>query len=209
MLSLRRTARAGVAALVGSTLLVTAASASASSCPGSDAAPDAADLRIARGAVLCLVNEQRAAAGLAPVNGNLRLAAAASAHAADMVGQRYFAHDSLDGSDFALRIERSGYLGHRKSWMLGENLAWGTSSLATPEQIVAGWMGSAGHRANILAGGFRDIGIAVVPGVPVDGNGDQPGATYATEFGQRSAAVTAERASTGLVIDARARGARR
>ena len=208
MPSHRRIARAGrIAALASSIFAVLAGSASASSCVGADLGPDAADLRIARGATLCLINEERVARGLTPVNGNVRLASAAAAHATDMVSQGYFAHDSLDGSGFGLRIERSGYLGHRRSWVLGENLAWGSGSLATPAAIVAGWMDSPGHRANILTPGFRDIGIAVAPGLPVAS--EQSGATYATDFGQRSAAVTADRATTGLVIEARARKARR
>jgi hypothetical protein len=208
MPSHRRIARAvRIAALASSIFAVLAGTASASSCAGADVAPDAADLRIARGATLCLLNEERTARGLAPLSGNVRLAAAASAHATDMVTQGYFAHDALDGSGFGLRVERSGYLGHRRSWVLGENLAWGSGSLATPASIVAGWMDSPSHRDNILTAGFRDIGVAVTPGLPVAS--DQTGATYATEFGQRSAAVTADRATTGLVIEARARHARR
>jgi hypothetical protein len=197
-----RGARAALSALLTCCLagLALAGSASASGCAGADVAPDAADLRVARGATLCLLNEERTSRGLVALKGNARLVAAAEQHAGDMVDNTYFAHDALDGSDFGLRVENAGYLGRRKSWVLGENLAWGSGSLATPAAIVAGWMGSAGHRDNILTPEFRDIGISILPGVPVQT--ELPGATYDTEFGQRSTAVTSERATTGLTADA-------
>ena len=44
-------------------------------------------------------------------------------------------------------------------------------------------MHSAGHRANILSGSFREIGIGIAAGAPRPGGGS--GGTYATEFGGR------------------------
>ncbi len=38
----------------------------------------------------------------------------------------------------------------------GENIAWGQK---TPEQVMNGWMNSAGHRANILNEKFTSIGV--------------------------------------------------
>ncbi len=46
---------------------------------------------------------------------------------------------------------------------VGENIAWGTLWLATPKAIVAGWMASPGHRANILDATFKDTGVGVSP----------------------------------------------
>ncbi len=48
--------------------------------------------------------------------------------------------------------------------MFGENLyvaGWGT---ATPRQVVAAWLASPGHRANVLRPGFRHLGAAFVRG---------------------------------------------
>jgi uncharacterized protein YkwD len=98
-----------------------------------------------------------------------------------MVQNHYFSHDAPSGQSFVERIKATHYIPPGSTWSLGENLAWGESSLATPRQIVGAWMASPPHRANILTAGFRDIGIAVVPGAPVPGKSD--GATYATEFG--------------------------
>ena len=46
-------------------------------------------------------------------------------------------------------------------------------------------MHSPGHRANILNGGFRDIGIGIATGAPVHLRGAANGATYTTDFGFR------------------------
>jgi uncharacterized protein YkwD len=43
-------------------------------------------------------------------------------------------------------------------------------------------MNSPPHRANILSGSFRSIGIGVASGTPVGGGGG----TYTTDFGRRS-----------------------
>ncbi len=99
-----------------------------------------------------------------------------------MVDHQYFAHEGRDGSQPAERIRASGYLSGGGAWRIGENLAWGTGDLATPRSIMAAWMDSPGHRANILQ-----------PAVPRDRlrrhrrqpdlRSDGSGATYVTEFG--------------------------
>jgi uncharacterized protein YkwD len=95
-----------------------------------------------------------------------------------MVSRGYFDH-----GNFVARIINSRYVGPRSAWSLAENIAWGTGSLATPAQIVRGWMNSPGHRANILNGRFRDIGVGVALGAPAGGVRD--GATYTTDFGRK------------------------
>jgi uncharacterized protein YkwD len=112
---------------------------------------------------------------------NRKLALAAVRHARDMVDHRYFSHDAPSGQNFVQRIMRTNYVPGSASWFLGENLAWGSRERSTPRQIVRAWMASPGHRRNILTGGFREIGIAVVAGAPAAGVAQA--ATYATEFG--------------------------
>jgi len=48
--------------------------------------------------------------------------------------------------------------------------------------MVRAWMASTPHRANILAGKFREIGLGVLPGIPGSKRG---GLTYTTDFGRR------------------------
>lgn len=83
------------------------------------------------------------------------------------------------------RIARSGYAPPGQPWSAGENIAWGTGALGTPEAIVRAWMGSPGHRANILRSEFREVGTGVVAAAPVAGLTD-PGGTYTQEFGARN-----------------------
>ncbi len=66
---------------------------------------------------------------------------------------------------------------------MGENLAWGTGTLSTPQAIVRSWMSSPPHRANILHGAFRDTGIGVSAQLPGRLEEGQAGGVYTEEFG--------------------------
>jgi uncharacterized protein YkwD len=76
------------------------------------------------------------------------------------------------------RVSAAGY----RFRSLGENIAWGSGTFATPRSIMREWMDSPGHRDNILRAKFREIGIGVVTGTPVGISG---GAVYTTDFGTR------------------------
>jgi uncharacterized protein YkwD len=132
-------------------------------------------------ATLCLLNVERRRYHEKRLRSNDKLAIAGDRHARDMVQKHYFSHDAPSGQNFVERIKATRYVPPAATWSLGENLAWGERSRATPRQIVGAWMASPPHRANILTAGFREIGIAVVRGAPVAGISDA--ATYATEFG--------------------------
>jgi uncharacterized protein YkwD len=97
-----------------------------------------------------------------------------------MVRRDFFAH-----GNFVARILNARYTGRRSAWSLGENIAWGTGTYATPREIVKSWMNSSGHRHNILNGRFRDIGIGIVAGAPGMARSSAAGATYTTDFGRR------------------------
>ena len=153
-------------------------------CASSSASPHVVAYTSARNATLCLLNRERRKRGLPSLRYNRRLATAASRHARDMVRRGYFAHNSLDGRNFVDRIMRTRYVRRRSGgWVLGENLAWGSGSRATPRSIVRAWMRSPGHRNNILNRRFREIGVALVLRAPAPGQGRA--VTYVTEFGAR------------------------
>lgn len=101
--------------------------------------------------VLDLVNAERVAAGCPALTADPQLAAAATAHAVDMVARQFFDHESPDGSTPADRATAAGYSG-----AVAENIATG---YASAEAVVAGWMDSEGHRANILDCDQRVSGI--------------------------------------------------
>jgi uncharacterized protein YkwD len=131
------------------------------------------------GSTLKLLNRERAQHGLPAFRLDSRLSTAAKRHAQDMVRRDYFSHDAPGGVDFVDRIRRTGYAASS----LGENLAWGSGSLASPASTVRSWMNSPGHRANILNRRFRAVGIGIAAGAP--GYGGSNSATYALEFGSR------------------------
>lgn len=149
-------------------------------CASTAATPAGSNLSSISRSILCLLNGERAQAGLPRLRSNARLGRAARSMANLMVQRRFFAHDTPDGRSVVDRVRPTGYI--RGAWSLGENLAWGSGGLATPRAIVNGWMNSAGHRANILRGKFRDIGIGVKLGAPQQGLSG--GATYVTDFGR-------------------------
>lgn len=151
-------------------------------CSASHAQVRAAAIRRSRDATLCLLNRVRARNGLAPLRLNPKLARAARAHSRDMVRHRYFAHDSRNGRSPFDRMRATHYVPRGEAWWLGENIGWGSGTLAQPAAMVRAWMHSPGHRANILSRNFRDIGIGIAPGAPVGGGG----ATYTTDFGRHS-----------------------
>jgi uncharacterized protein YkwD len=171
-----------LAAAAIAAFLMLPASALAADCPGQEVQPAAANLAQVEAATLCLLNAERTSRRLHALQSHPKLRTAAARHAVDMVQNDYFSHDSLDGRDFTDRIDRQGYIPRTGRWLVGENIGWGSGSLATAALMVNGWMNSPDHRANILDGGYREIGIGIAPmGAP----GQLAGATYVNDFGAR------------------------
>ena len=116
--------------------------------------------------VLSAVNAARAKAGCQPLRLNGQLMAAAKSHARAMADQNFFGHGGKDGSRVSSRIKRQGY-SYRTA---AENIAAGQKSAG---QVVKSWLGSSGHRRNMLDCRMRDTGIAVVyqsDDRPIQGN---------------------------------------
>ena len=177
----RRLRRLAPVALTGLALAGLPAVAVASPCASPDADLGMTLAGQVHDETLSLLNEERSSRGRSMLELDGRLTLAARDHACDMVTGRYFAHDSPSGRLLSGRIAATGWMDGRKWWRVGENLAWGTGSLASPRATVDAWMQSAGHRRNILQRRFHVIGIGVIGGTPIAGPGD--GITYATDFG--------------------------
>ena len=78
----------------------------------------------------------------------------------------------------------AGYIySSRIGYDVGENIGWGTLADSTPRAIVAAWMASPGHRANILNSHFRDTAIGVSPRLPSSLTRSQAGGIYTQDFG--------------------------
>jgi uncharacterized protein YkwD len=183
--------------------------AGATDCANADLQPDATNLPTVSDATFCLLNAERTSRGLTTLKPDRQLQRAALAHGGDMVDHQYFAHEGRDGSQPAERIRAVGYLSGGGAWRIGENLAWGTGGLATPRAIMAAWMNSPGHRANILQPRYRQIGFGVISGNPNAADGS--GATYVTEFGvvQRSARLASRQNGARSAAKDRKRAKRR
>jgi uncharacterized protein YkwD len=116
--------------------------------------------------VVELVNEARSSsrrcgserfAAAPPLNPVRKLNEAAGDHARDMARKKFFDHVGSDGSQPKDRVRRAGY----ESRLTGENIAYGPVSA---EEVVAGWLASPGHCANIMEPRFQDIGVGLAIG---------------------------------------------
>jgi uncharacterized protein YkwD len=162
----------------------TIATVLATPCQNSELTPEPANLATVRAAVLCLINRERATNGESPLVASPQLEQAAESHTQELIADDYFAHVSPTGETPVDRIRDTGYIpGANVGYVIGENLAWGTYQLATPQAIVSAWIASPGHLANILEAQYQDTGISVTPSVPSSLAAGSPGATYAQEFG--------------------------
>ncbi len=111
--------------------------------------------------LLRAVNQTRSAHGLRPLKIDTTLARAARAHSSEMLHGNYFSH-----GDFHARMVAF----HVRGPQAGENLAWGDGAYAQTRAIVAEWLASPEHRANLLHAGWTRIGIGLARGTFL-GNG--------------------------------------
>jgi uncharacterized protein YkwD len=155
----------------------------ATPCQNAQLTPEPGNLQLIRATMLCLINRVRAEHGEAPLTRDPQLEQAAEGHAQEMISSNYFGHVSPSGLTPVGRVRSTGYIpSPAVGYVIGENLAWGTLTLANPQAILAAWTASPEHLANILEGNYRDTGIGVAPAAPA-ALANAPGATYAQEFG--------------------------
>ena len=109
-------------------------------------------------ALLVLVNEERATAGLPGLDAAGDVTAVAAERALEMATHRYFSHLNAAGVGAQVLLDERGV----PCALLGENIARGTYPA---DQIVgvahAAWMASADHRDNVLDPRFSRVGIGV------------------------------------------------
>ena len=92
-----------------------------------------------------------------------RLGAIARAHSEDMTKRRYFSHDTPEGLGPTERAQKAGYSCRKGySYGLAENIAIEPESRDLDRLAAAavrGWLGSPGHRANIMDRQYDRTGI--------------------------------------------------
>ncbi len=122
---------------------------------------------------LILHNRERRNRGLRALCVHTKLTRAARAHSAGMIKNDYFGHGTV-GS----RLHLYGY-----NWRIyAENIGGGTGQYASPGNVFSRWMNSSVHRANILNGRFREIGIGTATGTYKGRTGYT---MYTVDFGRR------------------------
>jgi uncharacterized protein YkwD len=162
----------------------TIAAVLATPCQNTELAPAQGNLQAVTAATLCLVNQERARHSEMPLQPNAALEVAADAHSQEMVSLDYFAHVAPNGLTPLARVRGTGYIPSAEDgYTIGENIAWGTLQLSTPKAIVAAWIASPEHLANILEAHYRDTAIGIDPQAPASLAGKQDGAVYTQEFG--------------------------
>lgn len=107
-------------------------------------------------------NAERNAGRLGALARERTLEDAAQSHACDMAEKKAMSHIGSDGDDLRARLASARY-NYR---FANENIG----NFSNPDGAVKWWMGSSGHRNNILARGVVEFGIGVALG--------QDGRTY-------------------------------
>jgi len=108
--------------------------------------------------VLDQTNQVRQKAGLTLLSYNSTLSKSASAKAADMFANNYWAHNSPSGKSPWDFFKQNGY----EYSVAGENLA---KDFYDTDTMMKAWMNSPTHKANIVNSKYQEIGIGVVNGV--------------------------------------------
>jgi uncharacterized protein YkwD len=106
--------------------------------------------------VVRLLNVERRRAGCAPLRIDRRLTVSARRHSAGMAAAGSLSHTSADGTSPWERMEATGYRDGG-----AENIGRGYTS---PDEAVRSWMGTGGHRRNILNCELRATGVGAVQG---------------------------------------------
>lgn len=118
--------------------------------PPSPPSPPASDLVQS---LLAAHNKTRAQYGVGPLKLVSSLIRAAQEHSDDQARREKMGHDGSDGSTPFQRMTRAGY----RYMSAGENVAMGYKSVAA---VMDGWMGSPGHRDNILRA-YTEVGFGM------------------------------------------------
>ncbi len=133
-------------------MLITALMLSGLKLPSSQTATLAYATEISQSSLLQSTNQQRTSNSKTNLKLNQKLSAAAQAKANDMSARNYWAHNTPDGQEPWVFVDKAGYA-YQKA---GENLAYGFPSSS---QTVVGWMNSASHKANLLDDAFSEVGF--------------------------------------------------
>lgn len=106
-------------------------------------------------AISCLVNWARTQDRQVPLTPRLALRRASALKGRGVASCGQFSHTPC-GTDLTAAVRAAGY----RYSTFGENLFAGTWDQVTARDVVAAWLQSPPHRANVLEPSFRDVGAA-------------------------------------------------
>lgn len=139
--------------------------------------------RLAIGALRCLVDEVRVAAGLRPLRRSPQLERAAQRHVDDEARHVYFSHFNRRGQDLQARVIAARYPRSRRSFRSSETLSWGIGIDGTAVGLLDTLRNSPAHNRRVMRADFRDLGVGLAVGLPLRRIG--PGTTLSLIFGRR------------------------
>jgi uncharacterized protein YkwD len=122
-------------------------------CPGSAQMWAPADAQVQ--SMVCLINWTRRRVGLRTLHWSFVLADAAGSKADVIASCRDFSHYAC-----GTRWPASATRQHRYS-IWGENLYYGSRSVASPRAAMLAWLESPEHRAVLFGRPWRDLGLTV------------------------------------------------
>ena len=141
--------------------------------------------------IISLTNAQRAQNSVGELAENKQLDVAAQQKADNMAKFSYFSHNGPDGKTPWEWIGESGY----DYQYAGENLA---VRFVDSKDVVAGWMASPTHRANIVKPAYIDVGVGIAQGIYKG----EPATFVVQYFGKQANRVTAVAATTSVAVAA-------
>jgi uncharacterized protein YkwD len=116
--------------------------------------PEAVPAAMLMSQVVTRTNQLRDVAGCGQLSVNQNLISSSVNQSYYMAATGTFSHIGGGGSTFVARARAAGY-----AQPAGENIAWG---YGTADEVMAAWMASPRHRANILNCAAKSIGTGVV-----------------------------------------------
>jgi len=147
--------------------------------PVARAAPPVRSLSTIIDTVFLLTNRERARASLTPLRRNADLTRVAQLQAEQMAAAGKLAHE-VPGSRYPTLASRMKLIGYQYR-SVGENVAEGYTSGAA---LMAGWMTSAPHRANLMSVRYTETGVGMAR--------SKSGRTYTAQVFARPRAPVAE-----------------
>jgi uncharacterized protein YkwD len=106
------------------------------------------------------LNQLRAEQGAPPLAWNAEVASVARIHSQNMAEFQFFSHRGLDNRLVSDRAD-ANHLGKWRS--IGENIAYNRGYADPVEKAVQQWLGSPGHRQNLLSSHWKEsaVGVAI------------------------------------------------